>query len=161
MRCLLWLRNWYNGQELSSNTYRPQFIQQTAMTNSIKCSWEVQLKKSSFHASVQSNLQTARQSNQRITCSQCLRYKNWEGRSTQFLSKNDNFPATIFSNTFDGTGVIEIVLYSSTSEGVDPFVTGKIMANLLHAGRKTTSSIQVLKNDSQLRCQLPSYLLIK
>ena len=44
------------GQELSSNTYIPQLIQQTTVTSPIKCSWEALLNKHSLHVPVQGNL---------------------------------------------------------------------------------------------------------
>ena len=62
----------YYGQKLSFNTYRKQLIQQTTLTNPVKCSWEVQLNEPSLHASVQSNLKMVRQCEQSITCSQAL-----------------------------------------------------------------------------------------
>ena len=59
---------------------------------------------------------------------------NWEGGSRLLLSKKWlNFPATIFSNTSNRSGVIEIALYSPKSEEEDSFATSTTSVNLQHA----------------------------
>ena len=89
----------------------PQLIQQTTVTNPIKCSWEIQLNKPSLHAPDQSNLQVVRKCEQSITCFQARLIRKLRLRKlTVTFQKILHFPATIFSNTFDRTGVIEVDL---------------------------------------------------
>ena len=71
-----------------------------------------------------------------------------------------NFPARIFLNVFDRTGVIEIGLQFPISEEEDSYGTGTTPANLPTC-RKITPSNQVPKTYSQLRCQLLSHLFIR
>ena len=101
-RCLLSIRSSDTMDKNfppGSNTYRPQLIQQTAVTNPIKCNWEVQLNKLSLHAPVQSNLQMVRQCEQSITCTQVPPIRKLRRRKqTVTLEKWFSSPATIFSN---------------------------------------------------------------
>ena len=81
-----------------------------------------------------------------------LRYENWKGESRQF-------PATIFLNTFDRRGAIEIGIVSYILK--KKIFLAQWQNRLISSMSETTFVNQVPKNYSQLRCQPPSYLLVK
>ena len=97
---------WYYEQELSSNTYKPQLIQQTGMLTlsnaAEKFNWTCLPSMPQYKA-------TCRQwgnVSKTLHVTRPLRYKNCEAGSRLLLfNKWLNFPATVFSNTFDKRGV--------------------------------------------------------
>ena len=100
------------------------------------------------------------QCEQSITCSQPPTIRKLRRRKTVTLQKLFDFLATIFLNTFHRREVIKKGLYTPTSGEGDPTDTGTTSANLLRAGKLTPLTMW-LKNYCQLRCQLPSHLLVK
>ena len=76
-----------------------------------------------------------------------IQKQGWR-KETVTLQKIFNFPAAIFSNTFDRRGAIEIGLWSQTSEEEDSFGKGTTSANLQHAGKlpSLTRCLKILAN---------------